>query len=77
MWEWKIPPGIYPAIRDRDGKAPRHKGSGCKGTPLKGVGIQESCTRCKGLIKNFVDADVLYHSRRVTPPGKEDMLWPV
>ena len=58
-----------PAIRGGDGKVSRHKGRGWKGTPPKGVGIQESCTCCKGLIKKFVDADVLYTFWRVAPGG--------
>ena len=52
--------GKYPARSGRDGKAP---------TP-KEVGIQESCTRCKGFIKKFVDADVLYTFWRISPPPR-------
>ena len=51
--------GKYPARSGWDGKAPT----------LKGVGIQESCTRCLGFIKKFVDADVLYTFWRMPPPS--------
>ena len=63
--------GKGPAIRGGDGKVSCHKGWGWKSTPPKGVGIEECCTRCKGLIKKFVDAACIYihiHFLASAPP---------